>query len=585
MVQGKFTPLRAAFLVALLAVAPVAAAGASKRVALENGVVALLTEGEPALEATPRHGEGLFAFARRLCGTPDAAPKLAEANGGRQLLAGVRYRVPFTLLSEELQQKVLAALFPGDRLETTGWYHAVDLQALQHGESLWTVADRFTGSGENFRQLREANRLADDELRAGQTLWIPATLLRPGLRRSLPAGLGGTPGVALEHRQDDRGSYAVYRLQPGEALYSSVVVRFTGRVFAEDVNALAGEIASASGIQDVTDIPIGYEVRIPHDLLQPEFLPAGHPRRQEYEVGISDSNQFSNRVRSTGLAGITVVLDAGHGGADVGASMNGVWESLYVYDVMVRVKTLLETRTAAHVVPTIRDGSAFAVREADVLPFSRGHHVLTTPPYPIADARVGVNLRWYLANSHYRRAVKGQSDPKKVVFISLHADSLHPSLRGAMVYIPAASLTAGRSSRSGDVYLARQEVREHPEVELSWRERVESEGLSRQMAEATIKAFRAHALPVHPYKPVRERIIRTRSEFVPAVLRYNAIPAKMLVEVCNLANEEDRRLIQTRKFRQQVAEAVVDGILAYYGESQPQSLPATAGGVVAAAGR
>jgi N-acetylmuramoyl-L-alanine amidase len=53
---------------------------------------------------------------------------------------------------------------------------------------------------------------------------------------------------------------------------------------------------------------------------------------------------------------------------------------------------------------------------------------------------------------------------------------------------------------------------------------------------------------------------------VPAVLRYNAVPAKILLEICNLANDEDRRLLQTRVFRDRVAEAVVDGVLAYFGE-------------------
>jgi N-acetylmuramoyl-L-alanine amidase len=583
MAPGKTTRLRPAFLVAMLALVA-GGATAAQRAPLDNGVVAVLgDEGEPAVEATPLRGEGLLAFARRLCGSPEAAPKLAEANGGRQLLAGVRYRVPFALLTPELQRQAMAALFPGDRLETTGWYHQVEMKALQRGETLWSVAERFTGSGEAFRQLREANRLADDELRAGQTLWIPATLLRTGLRRTLPAGLGGETGVALEHRSGTDGGYAVYRLQPGEALYSSVVVRFTGRVFAEDVNALASEIATASGIGDVTDIPIGYEVRIPHDLLLPEFLPSGDPRRAEYEAELSDSSRFSNAVRTRALEGITVVLDAGHGGADVGASMNGVWESLYVYDVMVRVKSLLETRTLARVVPTIRDGSRFDVRDADVLPFSRGHQVLTTPPYPIGDSKVGVNLRWFLANNQYRRAAEGGGDARKVVFVSIHADSLHPSLRGAMVYVPGAALSGGSLTRSGDVYRARLEVREQPSAP-SWRERVESEGLSRQMATATIAAFRERGLPVHPYKPIREKIIQKRGQYVPAVLRYNAIPAKMLVEVCNLANDEDRRLIQTRAFRQKVAEAIVDGILAYYGESAAPAATGTTG-VVAAAGR
>ena len=527
-------------------------------------------DGAPWLEAVPLRGEGLLAFARRTTGSIENATALVTANGGKKLLAGMRYRVPFHLASADFQHEMLRALFPADRLEITGWTHRVELASLARGESLWTVADWFTGSGENFRQLREANRMADDLLEPGQELWIPARLLRPALQQALPAGAAGSPADLLQYREDAAGRYAAYRLQPGEALYSSVVVRFTGRVFAEDVNALASEIAKRSGIADVTDIPIGYEVKIPLDLLQAEFLPAGDPRRAEYETSLAESDRFTNPVQATGLAGITVVLDAGHGGADVGASVGSVWESLYVYDIMVRIKAALETRTAARVLPTVRDGGAFAVREADVLPVSRGHQVLTTPPYPILDAKVGVNLRWYLANSQYHKFTDGgESDAKKVVFVSLHADSLHPSLRGAMVYVPSAKLTAGRSSRSGTVYTSRAEVRAHPTVELSLRERQQSEGLSRELATRTIAAFRGRGLPVHPYKPVRERIIRQRSEFVPAVLRYNTIPAKMLVEVCNLANGEDRRLIQTRTFRQQVAEAVVAGILGYYGEDTP----------------
>ena len=87
------------------------------------------------------------------------------------------------------------------------------------------------------------------------------------------------PSGPLVYAEDSGGEYALYRLQAGEALYSSVVVRFTGRVFAEDVNAVAAEIAARSRIADVTDIPIGYGVKIPLELVQPEFLPAGHPRR------------------------------------------------------------------------------------------------------------------------------------------------------------------------------------------------------------------------------------------------------------------------------------------------------------------
>jgi N-acetylmuramoyl-L-alanine amidase len=81
-----------------------------------------------------------------------------------------------------------------------------------------------------------------------------------------------------------------------------------------------------------------------------------------------------------------------------------------------------------------------------------------------------------------------------------------------------------------------------------------------------IGGFRGRHLAVHPYQPVRDRIFRGRRAWVPAVLRYNAIPAKLLLEVCNLANSEDRKLLTTRAFRQRTAEAVVDGLLRYFKE-------------------
>jgi N-acetylmuramoyl-L-alanine amidase len=106
-------------------------------------------------------------------------------------------------------------------------------------------------------------------------------------------------------------------------------------------------------------------------------------------------------------------------------------------------------------------------------------------------------------------------------------------------------------------------------VEFSWKERVQSEGLSRQLAQEILASFKRHGLRVHREPAIRDRVIRCRRcrPWVPAVVRRNAVPAKLLLEVSNLNNSEDRRLFETRAFRQQVAEAVVDGILRYYGQS------------------
>jgi N-acetylmuramoyl-L-alanine amidase len=213
---------------------------------------------------------------------------------------------------------------------------------------------------------------------------------------------------------------------------------------------------------------------------------------------------------------------------------------------------------------TTRDGDARPV-EADVLPYDRGHAVLTTPPYPIGDATIGVHLRWYLANSLYRQHQQ-TGDADRVVFLSVHADSLHPSLRGATVYIPSASSMAGTFGKNGSAFSTRREWRERPTVSFSLRERQKSEGRSRDLAEKVVAQFRRRDLAVHPFQPVRDRIFRGGRAWVPAVLRYNAVPGKILLEICNLANDEDRALLQTTAFRDRLAAAVVDGIRAYFGE-------------------
>ncbi len=549
---------------------------------------ALVNHAELYLEAQPLEGEGLFAFCRRLTGSTAALKEIERLNRRpRRLLAGTHYRVPYGRLSADLQLGVVRALFPQDRAEPQGWLHVAG------GESVLRMAEWFTGSRNGAAAIRAANQLRGNAVRAGTKVRIPAKLLRPIFRAAAPskastidqsgAGLGETSGpvaagdatpsvdpedeVSLEYGEDAQGRFALYRLRGGEALYSAVVVRFTGRDHADDVNSLAKVIAERSGIADVTNIPIGYPIKVPFDYLLPQYLPESDPRRLEWEVERKLADQFRNPVRATALAGVTVVLDAGHGGADVGASRSGVWESVYVYDVVLRIQRALEARTRAHVELTTRDGNHLRPIDQDVLPYSRQHEVLTTPPYPISDATTGVHLRWYLANSIYRHHAS-KNDGDRIVFVSVHADSLHPSLRGATAYVPNVAGMAGTFGKSGSVFAARREYREQPRVRFSLGDRQKSVGRSRDLADRVIRAFRARGLEVHPFQPVRDRIFRGRRAWVPAVLRYNEIPAKMLLEICNIANSDDRHLLQTRQFREQIAEAVVDGILAYFGEGR-----------------
>jgi N-acetylmuramoyl-L-alanine amidase len=171
----------------------------------------------------------------------------------------------------------------------------------------------------------------------------------------------------------------------------------------------------------------------------------------------------------------------------------------------------------------------------------------------------------------YRSAVSRGQDESKVVFLSIHADSLHPSVRGAMVYIPGEEYLGGSYGKAGKIYEARREYRQAPRVSFSRRERLEAEGVSRQLAEDVIASLRRESLPVHTFNPIRDSIVRRGRQWVPAVLRYNEIPARILLEVCNLNNEEDRDLMQTLTYRERVARSVIEALTSFYDGSDSKT--------------
>jgi N-acetylmuramoyl-L-alanine amidase len=528
--------------------------------------VAITTEGTIWLSARPLPGEGIDAFVRRLTDDPKSKREILSSNENLRRIRSDHYiRVPYRLLTASFRKVAIEALFPDDRATADGWEHRITGIAGRP-ESLWEIAEWLTGEGSNYRKIRETGAIASLETRNGQVVRVPAALLLTPFREAVAAAAPPAEAAPpqLEYGSDERGPYAIYRLKKGEALYSAVVVRFTGRVHAEDVNAKAREIAERSGVSDVHAMPVGFPVKIPVADLAPEFRPPGDPERVEEENARAESAQFANTVRSADLSGVTIVLDAGHGGRDTGAVVDGLEEASHVYDIACRVDRIARARTRARVVPTVeRDGPCSAA-SSDSVGNSRTARVLTTPPYPIEDAAIGVNFRWYLANSVYRKAGEEMREGR-MVFVSLHADSLHPAVRGTMVYVPGEKFLSGSFGKDGEPYSSRREVREASRVSFSRKERVEAEGVSRDLAEHIVGAFREARLPLHEFEPIRRNVIRGGREWVPAILRYNRIPARVLVEVCNLNNPEDRRLLRTRDYRERVAEALVRAIVDFYG--------------------
>jgi N-acetylmuramoyl-L-alanine amidase len=555
----------------------------------------------------PHEGDAWTRLAKRVTGDADRWKDIAAFNdAGETLTAEQQVRVPFSLLRPQLQRQIATTLFPADRMTDAGWRHVVVGTSGVEGESLWNVAEWFTGSGANYVFIRKANPAQGLSTRKGDVILIPSELLAAAFRGEVegtnapktaevrkseddpvehtPADADAAAATAAEavavgqpsltYDRNAAEPYAVYRLQRGEALYSSVAIRFTGRVYANDVGDVVERIVKFNGIEDVAKIPAGHAVKIPMSLLLPEYLPPDDPTRLAAEHSKRQSAKLARRARASGLAGVRVILDAGHGGRDAGTTHDEVWESTYVYDVMCRLKRLLEKKSAATVFTTTKSPAAgYAIPDDDELDEQTDHVVLTSPKYALDDAVVGVNLRWYLANSLFRRAMRKGVPREKIVFISIHADSLHPSLRGAMAYVPGQRLVTGSYQKTEGIYLARAEVRESPVVRHSEKESLAAEGQSRDLAESIIEAFDQNSLKVHPFNPVRDNVVRGGREWVPAVIRYNLIPTRVLLEICNLGNTKDRALLTTAKYRQQVAETIYRGVVRFF-EDREQERPA-----------
>jgi N-acetylmuramoyl-L-alanine amidase len=485
--------------------------------------------------------------------------------------------VPFERLSPEGQRWALAALFPDDQWRQDAVRHTVRHPDV---ESVWTLASLFTGHGQNYDRLMAENPELPEKLREGDTWIIPRALLSVDLGG---AGLGpdrtqpedglddeGRVGAyrgMLSFGEDASGRYAAYRMRKGEALYSSVVIRFTDRVDPKGVNELADRIARRSGIADVRGIQPGQLIKIPVSFLSDPFQPEGSSELAEEREVRAEVRRTVRVEAGPKLRGVRIVLDAGHGGVDPGARANGLWESDFVYDIAMRVRRLLEQETDAQVSSTIRyPGLGFKSRE-DIRTPSHAAEILTTPPFAVdgeSPSAVNVHLRWVLSNDWFTAFRKAKGDAQKTLFLSFHADSLHPSARGSMVYVPGASLVPASFALGGAKTGRVAEARRSARVAFTGREKLQGEARSRQFSETLLKALHRDRIPVHVNRPIRNVIYRGGGKWVPAVIRYSTGATKALIEVANLTNEDDAANLRDPEFRERYAAAVVNAIRAYY---------------------
>ena len=488
--------------------------------------------------------------------------------------------VPFGALKPERQREVLLKVFSRDVVDNRGWLHTVAMD----GETLWSICTWITGNGKNYKKVLKhpSNARKGTRLFAGEQVLIPRDLLPDVMRRPTVTVRERTPELAelqegLAYGSDANGSFAIYPLKRGETLYGSVVARFTDIRDNQDILAACETIARRSGIPDMRDINAGQKIRIPVELLADNYMPVGSPERKQYDAVLREAERLAGeQVRSKDLSDIVVILDPGHGGQDAGAThtASGLYEDEINYDIVCRIRDILENENGAKVYLTMIDRSrGHDITSTSRFPFDHDEELLTTPRHRNTDgANVSANLRWMLVNSIYEKELARGTDYRKIVFTSIHTDSLYDHrLRGAMVYIPGAKYRRAEEHRTGAIYAKYAEGRSNNRFTSSSAERQRDEALSRNLAVLLLDELGEKRIKRHDSgSAIRAQIRRSKTRvFVPAVLRNTKVPTKILIETANLKNATDRKRLADPWWRDQFARAYVDALKRYYGSGAP----------------
>ncbi|WP_417596983.1 N-acetylmuramoyl-L-alanine amidase family protein [Pararhodobacter oceanensis] len=226
-----------------------------------------------------------------------------------------------------------------------------------------------------------------------------------------------------------------------------------------------------------------------------------------------------------------VVLDPGHGGVDPGASYQGVTESH------------LMLRFARELAAALRRNGRYEV-------------VMTR------DSDVFVSLEARITVAHSTRAD---------VFLSLHADALEgQQARGATIYTlsedatdEASAALAERHDRDdilgGGVDLTGTD--ETVAAVLMELARVETSPATERLARALVEAIEGRDIRMHRH-PWQQAAF--------SVLKSPSVPSA-LIEVGFLSNATDRERLRDRRWRAQMAQALITGLDAWVAEEATQA--------------
>ena len=544
----------------------------------------------------PLVGEGGYSLARRvLLSNFRSLKTIRKYSKTRRLYRNRFITFPLKVINGSIRSSALKAVFFKDKAGIGYWKHRVTFA----WETTSMIAGLFTKEGIKAGHLVRYNKMRNkgNILKKGDVIKIPWKWVSPELSLR-PVSL--KPPLKL--KQDKSGKfYAHYQMKHGETLYSSVVIRFTGRLLNDEVNQVANKLLKLNNISDAKLIQTRQKIRIPLEWLSEEYLGSQTNDVSSRKTSVKKTNkkktkkiksskavaskkklkrgkstqkavaQKTKSKRKKNVHKIHVILDSGHGGRDPGASAGSrknkdiIYEDEVVYDISKRMSKLFK-KQGIIVHPTLADPNQkqpirYLSRSND-----RDEHLLVTPRYLTRNARIGVNMRVYLVNHIFKQLRKKKVPSENILFISLHGDALHSSLSGAMVYYPDHRLRRGRFILSSKIYRKRKEY--ISKLTYNPRDNKYSEKLSKSFGKVIINQFRKLRLRTHRVSSaVRGYLYRKGIKTLPAVLRYSKVPTSVLVEIANLNNRLDRRDLLKSKTRQQIAKAITNSVTAHFDRS------------------
>jgi N-acetylmuramoyl-L-alanine amidase len=236
------------------------------------------------------------------------------------------------------------------------------------------------------------------------------------------------------------------------------------------------------------------------------------------ELPSANANGKYSLARQLGLGISRIVIDAGHGGHDPGTMANGLRESELVLDVAKRLAALLRKQTDIEVVMT---------RETDVF--------------------IELEERTAIAN-------REGAD----LFLSIHANSARNlQARGVETYFlnfatnPEAEAVAARENATSS-----RQMHHLPDIvrAIALNNKINE---SREFAD-TIQRAMVQRLSTRN-QPAADRGVKQ----APFVVLIGAEMPSVLAEISFLTNRQDAALLKTTAYRQQIAQALFDGIVRY----------------------